>query len=91
MASSLHGGGGAAVGRGSAVRDPSPPAPKATGHAHAIGIDLGTSFSRVAVFQNGRPEIIADGAGNRSIPSCVAFTDSETLVGEESFTCYGLT
>jgi heat shock protein 1/8 len=48
----------------------------------AIGIDFGTTYSRIAVFQNGRVEIIADDAGNRSIPSCVAFTDSKTLVGE---------
>jgi L1 cell adhesion molecule like protein len=50
--------------------------------ASVIGIDLGTSYSRVAVCQNGRVTIIADSAGNRSIPTCVAFTDSGTLVGD---------
>ena len=50
----------------------------------AIGIDLGTSYSRAAVYRNGRAEIIADGAGNRSFPSNVAFTDSEVCIGSMS-------
>src|SRR5687768_18385937 len=51
--------------------------------AHAVGIDLGTTNSVVAVLEGGEPTVIANAEGARTTPSVVAFAkNGEVLVGE---------
>ncbi|MFH0180178.1 molecular chaperone DnaK [Streptomyces cacaoi] len=51
--------------------------------AKAVGIDLGTTNSVIAVWEGGEPTVVPNSEGNRTTPSVVAFTDSgERLVGQ---------
>ncbi|XP_065871062.1 heat shock 70 kDa protein 4-like [Euphorbia lathyris] len=52
------------------------------GYQEAIGIDLGTTYSSVGVWQHNRVEIIPNDQGNRTTPSCVAFTDTMHFIGD---------
>ena len=52
--------------------------------APAIAIDLGTSYFRIAVFQNNKLEIIPNDKRQKATPSYISFTSSNELIGEEA-------
>ena len=53
-------------------------------HQHCIAIELGTSYSSVAVETQSKVEIIWNTHGNLRTPSVVSFIDNQTLVGEDA-------
>ena len=60
--------------------------PSMTSHNPVIGIDLGTTFSCVAVWEGGRANVIANNMGNRTTPSWVSFQADNVFVGEAART-----
>ncbi|CAL2242753.1 unnamed protein product [Prunus armeniaca] len=55
------------------------------GAGHAIGIDLGTTYSCVAVWQHDNIDVIVNDQANRTTPSYVAFTNTERLIGDAAY------
>lgn len=67
------------------ARNPQPRAgPSGDADNPVIGIDLGTTFSCVGVFQNGKVVVIPNENGNRITTSCVSFSGNNRLVGDEA-------
>ena len=52
--------------------------------ASAVGIDFGTTFSSVGVWNKDHVEIVSNAQGDRVTPSVVAFTEEERLIGDEA-------
>jgi heat shock protein 1/8 len=48
----------------------------------AVGINIGSTYSYVGVWQHDRVEVIVDDQGRRATPSYVAFTETERLIGD---------